>query len=248
MRETKGVALITGASGEIGSAIACTLAKSGYDLILHYHRNENKIKEVKQVCYSYNIKAFTMQGDLSNIYDITRMYEALKALNLYPSVLINALGQSHYGLIQDVTFEDWQRIVHTNIMSAYFCVQQAIPSMIKNKYGRIINLSSVWGNVGAANEVLYSMTKGAINTLTKALAKELAPSGITVNAIAPGVVMSKMMSNFSNEEIDDLKEMMPMKRFATSEEIAESVLYLLSEHAGYITGQIITIDGGWTFY
>lgn len=129
-------------------------------------------------------------------------------------------------------------------MSTYFCIQKVLPKMISHRYGRIINISSIWGEVGCANESLYSLTKGAINNLTKSLSKELGPSGITVNAIAPGIVPSKMNDCFSSEEMKALKKEIPLQRFSKSIEIAQTALHLVHSNSEYITGQIITIDGG----
>jgi len=237
--------LVTGASGEIGSAIALLLAENNYHLILQYNENKENINRIKEECLRYKICVELIQADLALEDGINKLFSEIKELNLYPTILINSAGISAYGLIQDVTYNDYQKVINANLNSTFFCSQQILPYMLKERFGRIINISSVWGNVGAANEVLYSTTKGAINTFTKALAKELAPSGITVNAIAPGVVMSSMMANFSKDEIEALLMEMPMKRFANTEEIAQAVLYLVGPNAAYVTGQILTIDGGW---
>ena len=245
MQNSKTV-LITGASGTIGSSIANTLANEGFSLILHYRSNREILDQLKHTYRDKDIEIVIVQEDLSTFEGIRRLNAKIEEYQLSPSILINSLGVASYGLIQDVTFDDWQQLVNVNMMSYFFCSQLAIPHMVKNKYGRIINISSIWGTQGAANEAAYSMTKGAINTLTRALAKELAPSGITVNAIAPGVVMSKMMESFTQEELAQLKSEIPINRFLRPEEIAFQVLHLINDNSSYITGQIITMDGGWT--
>ncbi len=237
--------LITGASGEIGSAIALMLAKNNYNLILQYNENQENINRIKEESLEFNINVNVIQADLAQETGLNKLFSEINSLHLRPTILINNAGISAYGLIQDVSYNDYLKVVNTNLTSTFFCSQQVLTYMLKERFGRIINISSVWGNVGAANEVLYSTTKGAINTFTKALAKELAPSGITVNAIAPGIVISKMMANFSEDEINALLMEMPMNRFAMPEEIAQAVLYLIDPNSSYVTGQILTIDGGW---
>ncbi|MFV9509784.1 elongation factor P 5-aminopentanone reductase [Tepidibacillus sp. LV47] len=240
----KQVALITGASSTIGIAIAKKLANKKIPLILHYYRNKERIDEfMRQQITGNDLLAFSV--DLSTIEGIENLFRQIEKTGLKPTILINNVGASHYGLIQDVTYEEYQKIMNIMVMSTFFCSQKVVPNMIRQKFGRIINISSVWGQVGAANEVLYSMAKGAIDSFTKALAKELAPSGITVNAIAPGIVLSPMMANFSQEELEMMKNEIPMNRFAKPEEIASLVVHLLQPESSYITGQIIRIDGGW---
>lgn len=237
--------LLTGASGAIGSAIALMLAKNNYNLILQYNKNEENIHRVREEALKLNVSVNIIQADLSQGTGIIKLFSEIDSLQLSPTILINNAGISAYGLIQDVSYEEYYKVINTNLSSIFFCSQKTLPYMLKEEFGRIINISSVWGKVGAANEVLYSTTKGAINTFTKALAKELAPSGITVNAIAPGIVLSNMLADFSKDEIEDLLLEMPMSRFANPEEIAQAVLYLIGPNSSYVTGQILTIDGGW---
>lgn len=237
--------LVTGASGEVGSAIALMLAKNNFDLILQYNKNEENILRIRDEALEFKVSVNVIQADLSEEKGINKLFEEINNLKLQPIILINNAGIAQYGLIQDVSYKDFYKVLDTNLSSTFFCSQKILPYMLKEQFGRIINISSVWGSVGAANEVLYSVTKGAINTFTKALAKELASSNITVNAIAPGIVKSKMMTNFSNEELEFMLKDMPLNRFANPEEIAQAVLYLVGPNSSYITGQILTIDGGW---
>lgn len=243
--QRKKIALITGASGEIGSEISLLLAKNQIDLILHYYSNHEKIKFLEDNCKKHGVHVITKQADLRDYEQISNLFNYITEKKFNPNIIINSAGIAKYGLIQDVSYHEWKEIIDLNLMSTYFCTQKVIPEMLRQNYGRIINISSIWGEKGAANEVLYSMTKGAINSFTKALARELAPSGVTVNAIAPGIVMSRMMSGFISDELEQLKRDIPMNRFADPIEIAQSVLYLLHHNSSYITGQIINIDGGW---
>jgi len=242
--KNKLTALITGASGEIGGAIAQLLADSNIDLVLVYNNNSVKIEEVQRKCPKVQVTA--IQVDLSSYNNIVDLVIDLEQKRIYPDILINAIGVSHYGLIQDIEYEEWQSVININQMAPFFLTQKLVPKMISSRFGRIINISSIWGEKGAANEVLYSMTKGAINTFTKALAKELAPSNVTVNAIAVGVINSKMLEGFNEDELAQLRDQIPMGRFANPLEVAQLVLHLLQNNSSYITGQIIGVDGGWS--
>ncbi len=239
-------ALITGATGSVGSEIALLFAENNINLILHYNSNTEKALEIKRRCEARDVDVAIFQADISLLVDIDELFNKIKTNILQPNILINTVGKAFYGLIQDVDYQNWDQLIRTNIMSAYFCTQRVLPGMIANKYGRIINISSIWGEIGSANESLYSLTKGALNSLTKSLAKELGPSGITVNAIAPGVVPSKMNDCFSQDELRALSEEIPLHRFSKSIEIAQTALHLVHDNSEYITGQIITIDGGFS--
>ena len=162
----------------------------------------------------------------------------------YVDLLVNCAGIAHIGLLSDMTKNEWNHLLNTNLSSVFYCCRSIIPSMVHNKSGRIINISSVWGTVGASCEVAYSASKGAIHSFTKGLAKELAPSGITVNALACGMIDTKMNACFSPEEIRTICEEIPAGRMGTPEEVAQCVS-LLANAPAYLTGQIIAIDGGW---
>ncbi len=238
------IALITGATGSIGAEIALLFAKNKINLLLHYNSNIAKALEIKGQCENYGINVTLYKADISQLEEIERLFADIIKSAQEPNILINTVGTAYYGLIQDVSYQDWDLLIRTNVMSTYFCIQNVIPKMICDKYGRIINISSIWGEIGCANESLYSLTKGAINNLTKSLAKELGPSGITVNAIAPGVVPSRMNDCFSQEELLLLKEEIPQHRFSKAIEIAQTALHLVHDNSEYLTGQIVTIDGG----
>lgn len=245
MTDIKKIALVTGASGVLGSAIAKKIAFEGIDVALHYHQNEKGVKETEKACRAAGVNTWVVQADFEIMDEIEGMFQTLNDWKVYPNILINNAGLSHYGLIQEVKYLDFLKLIHTHLTGTFFISQKLIPEMLRLKYGRIVNISSVWGDVGAANEVLYSMVKGALNTFTKALAKELAPSGITVNTVAPGIFLSEMMKDFTKEELEELKNEIPMNRFADPEEIAQTVLYFLDDRASYITGQMMKVDGGW---
>lgn len=235
-------ALVTGASRGIGRAIAKNLAEEGYNLHLICQNNIDCLTDFcRELSNKYHISATAYKCDVSDYDSVTDIFSRLKNLD----VLVNNAGISYVGLLTDMTYEEWNRIVNVNLSSVFNTSKNAIPLMLKNHAGTIINISSVWGNVGASMEVAYSATKGGVNSFTKALARELAPSGISVNAIACGFVDTEMNSHLSAEERDIIRGEIPADRFADCEDIARSVISLIGTPS-YLTGQIITVDGAWT--
>ena len=233
-------ALITGASGGIGQAIARTLAnEGGYNLYLHFHQNE---EGVRQLADSLPVQSKLIRADLSSI---DGFYQLTETLTHSIDVLILNAGLSHVGLITDVSDAEVQKMVQLHITSPFLIAKHMIPSMVRKKYGKIIVISSIWGSVGASCEVLYSMVKGGQNTFVKALAKELAPSGINVNGIAPGTIETNMMAFFSDEDKQAILDEIPMGRFGKPEEIGHAVAFLISEKSSYINGEILNINGAW---
>ncbi|MGD8191096.1 elongation factor P 5-aminopentanone reductase [Brevibacillus ginsengisoli] len=241
MRQTPW-ALITGASGEIGQAIAIQLAAQGVPLYLHYFQSPYKLEPIISFCQERGVPYALVQADLRNPIAISDMYNQLL---IKPLLLVNNASIDHLGVIQDVSPSLFDELVSTNVRSAFFMTQAALTAMIQEQYGRIVNVSSIWGLTGGSCEVLYSLTKGAINSFTKALAKEVARSGITVNAVAPGAIDGGMMERFSLEEKQEIAEDIPMGRLGQPAEIASLVSFLLSREASYITGQVISPNGGW---
>ncbi len=241
----KQTALITGASRGIGAALAETFARAGYQLTLCCQHSEEKLMTLaSRLQEQYHTTVLVRIGDVGDYAFVKAMVdETLEAFGAI-DVLINNAGISYIGLLTDMSIEDWNRIVATNLTSVFSTCRCVVPSMVHNKRGRIINISSVWGNVGASCEVAYSACKGGINSFTRALGKELAPSQITVNAIACGVIDTDMNRCFSEEERADLIAEIPAERMGRPEEVAELVLSIASGHA-YLNGQIITLDGGW---
>lgn len=241
----KQTALITGASRGIGAALAETFARAGYQLTLCCQHSEEKLMTLaSRLQEQYHTTVLVRIGDVGDYAFVKTMVDAtLEAFGAI-DVLINNAGISYIGLLTDMSIEDWNRIVATNLTSVFSTCRCVVPSMVHNKRGRIINISSVWGNVGASCEVAYSACKGGINSFTRALGKELAPSQITVNAIACGVIDTDMNRCFSEEERADLIAEIPAERMGRPEEVAELALSIASGHA-YLNGQIITLDGGW---
>ena len=231
-------ALVTGASGGIGTAIVKKLIEDNYIIYVHYNQNVQAINELKT--YSNNI--IPVKADLTQKSGVEVL---LNQINMPIELLVLNSGISLYGLVTDLQDDDIDHMVQLHITSPFKLVQQLIPAMIRKKAGNIIVISSIWGITGASCEVLYSMVKGGQNAYVKGLAKELAPSQIRVNAVAPGAISTNMLSQFSDEEIKDLSDEIPLGRLGHPEEIANTVSFLASEKASYITGQIISVNGGW---
>ena len=234
-------ALITGASRGIGEAIAKELARQGFDLTLTCLNSLDRLKELAGgLEKKYGISCHIFQGDMGDPETVDRLFDGLNRLD----VLINNAGISHIGLLSDMSVSQWKRVMSTNLDSCFYTCRRAIPLMVHAKQGRIINISSVWGQAGASMEAAYSASKGGVNSLTKALAKELAPSNIQVNAIACGVIDTDMNRCFAPEDMASLIEEIPADRIGRPEEVAALAGQLITAPA-YMTGQIITIDGGW---
>ena len=234
-------ALITGASRGIGEAIAKELARQGFDLTLTCLNSLDQLKELAGCLEKkYGVSCHIFQGDMGDPEAVDRLFDGLNRLD----VLINNAGISHIGLLSDMSVSKWRRFMSTNLDSCFYTCRRAIPLMVHAKQGRIINISSVWGQAGASMEAAYSASKGGVNSLTKALAKELAPSNIQVNAIACGVIDTDMNRCFAPEEMASLIEEIPADRIGRPEEVAALAGQLITAPA-YMTGQIITIDGGW---
>lgn len=242
MQQNAPWALITGASGEIGQAIASCLAEVGVPLYLHYHQAESKLDSLLHKCHSLGVPACKLQADLRDPQQIAVMFEAMP---IAPLLIVNNASVDHVGLFSDVSVDMFDEMINLNVRSSFLVSQAALPAMLRERYGRIVNISSIWGMTGGSCEVLYSMSKGAINTFTKALAKELAPNGITVNAVAPGAIEGGMMQKFSSEELAMIAEEIPANRLGRPEEVAAVVRFLLTREASYVTGQIISPNGGW---
>ena len=245
IKETKSptpkYALVTGASRGIGAAIAESLAKEGYHLYLTCIHSADLLTELaKRLAAQYSIRCTPITADMGNPEDVAELFSRIDSLN----VLVNNAGISYIGLLHEMSVADWRNVMSTNLDALFYTCRHAVPLMLQNHSGKIINISSIWGNVGASMETAYSASKGGVNSFTKALAKELAPSNIQVNAIACGVIDTDMNKCFSEDELTDLQEEIPADRIGQPIEVAQMVLSLL--HApDYLTGQVITLDGGW---
>jgi len=237
-------AIITGASRGIGKAIAIYFAKNGYNVIINCKKNKEALQKVKDEILQYKVTCISHVGDLSKPEIVEELFTMIECNFSTLDVVVNNAGISYVGLLTDMTPDDWNQILSTNLSSVFYCCSKAIPLMLPSKAGKIINISSVWGSVGASCEVAYSTTKGGMNAFTKALAKELAPSNIQVNAIACGAIETEMNSFLSSEEKEALVLEIPANRFGKTEEVAHLVYQLATSNA-YLTGQVIHLDGGW---
>lgn len=234
-------ALITGASRGIGAAAARTFASAGYNLILTCRNRTDLLNDLAaQLEASFHILCQAITADMSDFSQVSSVFAQIGELD----VLVNNAGISYVGLLSDMTPEEWHTVMGTNLDACFYTCKLAIPKMLRNHSGRIINVSSVWGNVGASMEVAYSASKGAVNSFTKALAKELAPSNIQVNAVACGLIGTEMNAHLTAEDLEELCAEIPADRMGTPEEAAQLILQVAQAPA-YMTGQIITMDGGW---
>jgi len=234
-------ALITGASKGIGAATARLLAKEGYDLILVCRKSVGKMNELRDDLISqYKISCDMFVCDVSDEKQVEKLFEQVSDVDL----LINNAAVSHIGLMTDMSVSQWKQVIDTNLNALFYTCRCVVPGMVNRKSGKIINVSSVWGNVGASMEVAYSTAKGGVNSFTKALAKELAPSNIQVNAVAFGVIDTEMNACFSEEERESLIQDIPADRMGTPEEAAHMIWQIVNAPE-YFTGQVVTMDGGW---
>ncbi|HLR66200.1 elongation factor P 5-aminopentanone reductase [Virgibacillus alimentarius] len=233
--------LIIGASGDIGIAIADRLAMDGYQLLLHYNKNREKIDEFINKL-DHNCVLTTMQADLFNNEEIKNLLIQI----VYPvDYIIFASGAAFYGLFQDTSEKAMDEMLTLHVKAPWMIARHLLPAMIQKRAGKIILITSIWGSVGASFEVIYSAVKGAQNSFVKALAKEVAPCGISVNAVSPGFIDTKMNHNLSKEEKKMVLSEIPMNRAGTPSEIAHTISFLLDENANYIQGEIIGMTGGW---
>lgn len=245
--------LITGASRGIGRAIALYFAQESvridspvhYRLALNCHHRADALDQIRAEIEALHVPVITSVGDVGDYHYCSQLCQEIRSTFGPIDILINNAGISHIGLFSDMTPDEWQRILSTNLTSIYNLSSLCIPDMVHKKTGNILNISSVWGNVGASCEVAYSATKGGIHALTRALAKELAPSGIQVNAIACGAIDTEMNAFLDPEDRQALCDEIPAGRMGTTEEVAR-LAHDICRQSVYLTGQVITLDGGWT--
>ena len=241
----KKTVLITGASRGIGAETAIYFAKKGYDVGINYKENDEKANDVLNAVLSLGRKAFLYKCDVSEKPAVKEMIDkATKDLGGI-GVLVNNAGIAEQKLFTDITTDDWNRMFSVNVGGMYNTISACLPQMIHEKCGSIVNISSMWGLVGASCEVHYSASKSAIIGMTKALAKELAPSNIRVNCVAPGVIDTEMNKNLTSEDIEMLKEETPLGKIGTAEDVAKSIYFLASDELSpFTTGQILSVNGG----
>lgn len=237
------VAIVTGGAKGIGKAIVEEFAKSGIKVILNYNHSEKQAIEVKEeLCKKGHIVEI-YKADVSKPEEVKSLVTFAKNTFGEIDILVNNAGIDKFQLFTDITNEDWDEMIANNLNSVFYMTREVVKDMINNKKGCIINISSIWGMVGASCEVAYSVSKAGIDGLTKSLAKELAPSGIRVNSIAPGFIMTDMNKEFSKEELEEIKEQIPLGEFGKPEDIAKCSKWLVED--SYTTGQIISPNGGW---
>ena len=239
----KKIAIVTGASRGIGREIAKTLARKNIQVVANYNKSEEAAKSLKNELKEENIEIDIQKADVSKREEAKKLVQYTLKKYGKIDILVNNVGISEYKLFTDETDEDWNKVINTNLYSAFVMSQEVIPNMIHNKEGSIINISSAWGVVGGALEVIYSVSKAGIDGLTKSLAKELGPSNIRVNSIAPGIIDTKMNSRFTPEEIKQIEDEIPLGRVGNTKDIARCIEWLIEDE--YTTGQIISINGGW---
>ena len=242
---TRKTVLITGASRGIGRAAADVFAQGKYDLVLNcIHSQKELIDYAKELERKFSIRTLCCCGDIGSYDFVCRMFGQIRAFCRGIDILINNAGISYIGLLSDMSYEDWEKVLRTNLTAVFSCCKCAVPYMVSQKSGKIINISSDWGICGASCEAAYSAAKGGVNAFTKALAKELAPSNIQVNAVACGVIDTDMNKCFDAAERAQLAQEIPAGYFAKPEDTAR-FLYQLANAPSYLTGQVIGFDGGW---
>lgn len=239
-------ALVTGGSRGIGRAVSLKLAAAGYDVAVNYRTNAEGARKVVEEIVLQGGRAMAVQADVADGAAVAEMVKEVEAQLGPVSLLVNNAGLSWFGLFQDMEYDIWRRLFAVHVDGAYHCIQAVLPKMLREKEGCIINVSSIWGLRGASCEVGYAAAKAAQIGLTRSLAAELAPSGIRVNAVAPGCIDTDMLRALGEETVASLAEETPMGRIGTPEDVAKAVRFLSSPDAAFITGQVLTTDGGFT--
>ncbi len=245
MKNNRQTVLVTGSSRGIGKAIAYEFAKNDFNVVINCNKSIDKLLDYEKELKKINENILAIQCDVSDYLEVEKMYAKINSLFGGVDILVNNAGISYIGLFNEMSPNMWNKIIDINLKGIYNCTHIVLPYMIHNKKGCIINISSVWGNVGASCEVVYSSTKGAVNSFTKALAKELGPSNIRVNAVSCGAIETEMNSFLSDEEKNCLIDEIPLMRFGQPEEVAKTVYFISSDKSNYMTGQVITLDGAW---
>ncbi|MBO5291159.1 MAG: 3-oxoacyl-ACP reductase FabG [Clostridia bacterium] len=239
----KKTALVTGGAKGIGSAICRALAIDGYKIAINYNSSQTEAVDLKnELSAITEVEIF--KADVSDSKQVKEMFSVIEKVFGGVDVLVNNAGIAGQMLFTDITDEMWQKMINVNLSGAFYCCREALKFMINKKSGRIINIASMWGETGASMEVHYSASKAGLIGLTKALAKEVGLSGVTVNAVSPGVIMTDMMNSFSEADIAVLKDETPLNSLGTAENVADAVSFLASEKADFITGQVISVNGG----
>ena len=237
------VILVTGGSRGIGANIVQELSKQGYTVIMNYNKSEEQANKIKNELGNNGIHIDIVKADISKRNEVKNLINFIIGKYEHIDVVINNAGISQIILFTEITDEDWNKMLQTNLTSAFYVTQEAVPSMIQKKSGCIINISSVWGIVGASCEVHYSVAKAGLDGMTKALAKELGPSNIRVNSIAPGIINTEMNKELSKQELENIANEIPLEKIGYPHSITNCVKWLIEDD--YTTGQIISVNGGW---
>lgn len=237
------VVIVTGASRGIGRDIATTLAKKGYIVIANYNKSENKAIELQQNLEKENINIDIFKADVSNRDEVKKLVQFV--INKYKKIdcVINNAGIDQVKMFLDITDVDWNNMISNNLNSVFYMCQEVLPYMIHEKNGVIINISSIWGVTGASCESHYAVSKAGVDALTKSLAKEMGPSNIRINSIAPGFIDTEMNNNLNEEEKKEIKEEIPLQKIGKVEDVSRTVEWIIEDE--YITGQVISVNGGW---
>lgn len=236
--------VVTGASRGIGRAVSIYYAQNGFNVCICCRKNSEMLEKVRQEILNYGVECIAFTGDIGNFQECETFFKLIAQSYSKIDILVNNAGISHIGLLQDMSPDEWHNIVEANLTSVFNCCKLAIPIMLSRHAGKIVNISSVWGCVGASTEVAYSATKGGINSFTKALAKELAPSNIQVNAIACGIIDTDMNGFLNDDELQSVLDEVPAGRIGKPEDVAK-LTFDITNTSDYLTGQVIKLDGGW---
>ncbi|RDV84808.1 elongation factor P 5-aminopentanone reductase [Ammonifex thiophilus] len=243
------VALVTGASRGIGAAVALALAQSGAAVAVNFCRSAAQAEEVARRCREWGVKAQAFRADVTDPEEVRRLFAAVSAELGPVSILVNNAGMGLRRLLMDTSDEEWEKLLRVNLSGPFYCCREALPSMIRQRWGRIINIASVWGITGASCEAAYAATKGGLIALTKSLAREVGSAGITVNALAPGPIETDLLrEELTPEELAALAEAVPPGRLGRPEEVAAACVFLASPAAAFINGQVLGLDGGWILF
>ena len=239
------VVLVTGASGGIGKAVAEKFAQNGYRVAVHYHNGKERAEALQKQLEQQGCSVMTIQADLRDSMQVQAMIGQIERSWGGVDVLVYNAGVAQQKLFTDITDEEWRNMFAVHVDGAFYCARAVLPGLIHRKHGSIFNVSSMWGQTGGSCEVHYSAAKGALQAMTKALAKEVGPSGIRVNCVAPGVILTEMNTRmFDQDTLEALKEETPLETLGTTEDVANMIYFLASAEAGFITGQIIGVNGG----
>lgn len=236
--------LVTGGAKGIGASVCRKLAQDGYNIAVCYNTSELKAQELKDELLAFNVDVEIFKADVSKSAEVFELFENFDRRfgSLY--ALVNNSGVAEQALFTDITDDMWKKMIGTNLSGAFYCSREAVKRMVKNKEGKIVNITSMWGQVGASMEVHYSASKAGLIGMTKALAKEVGLSGITVNAVSPGVVKTDMISEFSEIDLEVLKDDTPLNKIGEPIDVANAVSFLISSGADFITGQVLGVNGG----